>query len=109
MGAVKRAIKLAAPGLYEKALATYWAFRETPGNWRESIRAIARRNARETIRAIARESVRVAPNPTGLHIVFFTVRGWSVHLATESLLASRLRAMGHDEMFLICADTLPFS
>jgi len=72
------------------------------------IRAIARRRALETIRAIARESVRGVPNPTGAHIVFFTVRGWPVHLAIESLLASRLRSMGHDVTFLICADTLPF-
>src|SRR5262245_54549347 len=43
--------------------------------------------------AIARASKDCRPQDGAKHIVFFTVRGWRVHLATETMLAARLRQM----------------
>jgi hypothetical protein len=58
--------------------------------------------------AIARASSACRPKEGAKRIVFLTVRGWPVHLATETMLAARLRQMGHEVSFLICADSIPF-
>ena len=58
--------------------------------------------------AIARASTTCRPRAGGKRIVFLTVRGWPVHLATETMLAARLRQMGHDVSFWICADSFAF-
>jgi hypothetical protein len=58
--------------------------------------------------AIARASTTCRPRAGGKRIVFLTVRGWPIHLATEAMLAARLRQMGHDVSFWICADSFSF-
>jgi hypothetical protein len=60
------------------------------------------------VAAIARESQACLPKEGAKRIAFLTVRGWPTHLATETMLAARLRQMGHQVTFLICADSLPF-
>src|SRR5262245_17686105 len=57
---------------------------------------------------IARASTICRPRARGKRIVFLTVRGWPVHLATEALLAARLRQMWHHVSFWICADSFAF-
>src|SRR5262245_55301507 len=101
---VKRTMRRVAPALYRRAAEAYWTLRRMP------LRPPSGQSQRhlQTITSIARQAARVSPDPLGKRIVFFTVRGWPVHVAVESLLASRLRALGHDIRFLICADSLPF-
>src|SRR5690242_3536185 len=53
--------------------------------------------------AIARASRACKPKDGAKRIVFLTVRGWWLHLATETMLAVRLRQMGHEVSFLLCA------
>src|SRR5213593_2347928 len=103
-GEVKRTVRRVAPELYRRAAEAYWTLRRMPLRPPSS----QSQPRLQTIRSIARQAARVSPDPLGRRIVFFTVRGWPVHLAVESLLASRLRALGHDVRFLICSDSLPF-
>src|SRR5215831_8690982 len=58
--------------------------------------------------AIARASGNCQVRNDAERILFLTVRGWPVHLATETMIAARLRQMGHSVSFLICADSVPF-
>ncbi|MFO7684766.1 MAG: hypothetical protein R6V60_01625 [Desulfobacterales bacterium] len=59
------------------------------------------------IRKILRESLACKLAAEGSRIAFFTPRGWPVHLAFETLLASRLRLDGHSVTFLSCLGSLP--
>src|SRR5215471_6840932 len=58
--------------------------------------------------AIARAAGDCQVRDDAERILFLTVRGWPVHLATETMIAARLRQMGHSVSFLICADSVPF-
>jgi len=58
--------------------------------------------------AIARAAGNSQVRDDAKRILFLTVRGWPVHLATETMIAARLRQMGHSVSFLICADSVPF-
>src|SRR5262245_19645178 len=58
--------------------------------------------------AIARASQLCRHRDDAKRIVCLTVRGWRPHLATETIIASRLRQMGHQVSFLICAESLSF-
>src|SRR5215475_9180008 len=58
--------------------------------------------------AIARAAGNCQVRDDAERILFLTVRGWTPHLATETMIAARLRQMGHSVSFLICADSVPF-
>lgn len=59
------------------------------------------------LQSIIRQSLNYAPQKDGKHIVFLSLRGWSVHLSFEAILAARLRMEGHRITFLSCFDSLP--
>ena len=60
----------------------------------------------ELLTRISSQSAESAPSRRGKHIVFFTTRGWSLHVSLEVLLASFLRANGHRVTFVSCNDSL---
>lgn len=60
------------------------------------------------LKRIAAESSACEIRSDAQRILFLTVRGWRIHLAFESLVAARLRQLGHDVAFLHCSDSLPF-
>lgn len=62
----------------------------------------------EIARLIANQSRSYEKKETGKNVVFFTIRGWPVHLVFESLLAAKLQAEGHNVNFITCSDSLPF-
>jgi len=68
---------------------------------------IASNNAMQ-VADIARASMVCEPGESAKRIVFLTVRGWRPHLATETMIAARLRQMGHKVSFLLCAESLSF-
>jgi hypothetical protein len=57
---------------------------------------------------LARTSQQCQLGSDAKRIVFLNVRGWPLHLATDAILASHLRQMGHHVSFLWCSDSVPF-
>jgi hypothetical protein len=61
-----------------------------------------------SVAAICSASQEIQPKRDAKRIVFLNIRGWALHLATESLIAAQLRTMGHSISFLWCSDSIPF-
>lgn len=61
----------------------------------------------ELVARVTGQSALTPPEAKGKNIVFYTTRGWSLHVFLETLLASRLRAEGHKVRFVSCHDSLP--